>query len=133
MLLACSNMTLPDCGSATGACHPPCGKPPSRSSSGPPGACATPSSVTNSVTMSLPMRSSSSEAPAARCRRVASGRRGTCILEGTWPPGRCRRLAFDLLTHKLKTHLVSTQQIYRGLADPTRREILRLLREGDLP
>ena len=60
MLLACSNMTLPDSSSSSGACHPPCVKPPSRSSSGPPGACATPSSVTNSVTMSLPMVSSSS-------------------------------------------------------------------------
>ena len=55
MLLACSNMTPPDSWSASGACHPPCAKPPSRSSSGPPGAYATPSSVTNSVTMSLPM------------------------------------------------------------------------------
>jgi len=27
---------------------------------------------------------------------------------------------------------VAPQQIYRALADPTRREILRLLREGDL-
>src|SRR5206468_4069634 len=59
MLLACSNMTLPDSSSSSGACHPPCAKPLSRSSSGPPGACATPSSVTNSVTTSLPMVSSS--------------------------------------------------------------------------
>ena len=55
MLLACSNMTPPDPWSSSGACHPPCVKPLSRSSSGPPGACATPSSVTNSVTISLPM------------------------------------------------------------------------------
>lgn len=55
MLLACSNTTLPDSSSLNGACHPPWGEPPSRSSSGPPGACATPSSVTNSVTMSWPM------------------------------------------------------------------------------
>src|SRR5215211_2073970 len=55
MLLACSNMASPDSWSTSGACHPPCAKPSSRSSSGPPGACATPSSVTNSVTMSLPM------------------------------------------------------------------------------
>ena len=31
------NMTSPDSWSATGACHPPCAKPPSWSSSGPPG------------------------------------------------------------------------------------------------
>src|SRR5256886_5254706 len=57
MLFACSKM-LSASWSISGACHPPCAKPSSRSSSGPPGACATPSSVTNSVTMSLPMASS---------------------------------------------------------------------------
>jgi hypothetical protein len=36
MLLACSNMTLPDSWSSSGACHPPCVKPPSWSSSGSP-------------------------------------------------------------------------------------------------
>ena len=69
MLLACSNMTSPASSSSSGACHPPCVKPPSRSSSGAPGACATPSSVTNSVTMSLPMVSSFSW---RRCTRSDS-------------------------------------------------------------
>jgi hypothetical protein len=69
MLLACSNMTPPDSWSTSGACHPPYVKPLSRSSSGPPGACATPSSVTNSVTMSLPMVSSFAWCDASLCRR----------------------------------------------------------------
>lgn len=51
MLLVCSNKNPPESWSASGACHPPCTKPPSLSSSGAPGACATPSSVMNSVTV----------------------------------------------------------------------------------
>ncbi len=54
MRAACSKMTPPDSGSATGACHPPWANPPSGSSSTAPGAWATPSSVTNSVTMRMP-------------------------------------------------------------------------------
>src|SRR3954466_6161246 len=48
-------MRSPDAGSDTGACQPPCWKPPSRSSSVPPGACMTPSSVMNVVMTSCPM------------------------------------------------------------------------------
>ena len=47
----CSPMTS----SATGACQPPNAKPPSVSSSGPPGACATPSSVVNRSMWMTPM------------------------------------------------------------------------------
>src|SRR3954453_20822240 len=36
-----------------GASHPPCANPPDRSSSGPPGACITPSSETNAAPMIL--------------------------------------------------------------------------------
>src|SRR5438128_127374 len=50
-------MRLNDSSSSKGACQPPCLKPPSVSSSGPPGACMTPSRVTNSLTMSWPMLS----------------------------------------------------------------------------
>src|SRR6266581_7616205 len=50
-------MRLNDSSSSRGACQPPCLKPPSVSSSGPPGACMTPSRVTNSLTMSWPMMS----------------------------------------------------------------------------
>src|ERR671932_303389 len=35
-------------------CHPPCAKPPLASSSGPPGACETPSRLMNSLTMIRP-------------------------------------------------------------------------------
>src|SRR5213596_3454023 len=48
-------MRLNDSSSSKGICQPPCLKPPSVSSSGPPGACMTPSRVTNSLTMSWPM------------------------------------------------------------------------------
>lgn len=55
MLLAFSKTCSPPSRLLRGACQPPCVKPPLGSSAGPPGACATPSSVMNSVTMSLPM------------------------------------------------------------------------------
>src|SRR5262249_7986518 len=43
-------MISPNFSSKYGASHPPCGKPFSRSSSGPPGACITPSRVTKAPT-----------------------------------------------------------------------------------
>ena len=46
-------ISAPIFSSRKGACHPPNGKPPEVSSSGPPGACATPSSV---VKMSMKIR-----------------------------------------------------------------------------
>ncbi len=69
MLFACSNRALPASSSRSGACHPPYKKPVSRSSSGPPGTCATPSSVMNSVTMSFPMVSPLPGGDASRYRR----------------------------------------------------------------
>src|SRR3954452_17671158 len=48
-------MAVPTSSSATGFCQPPCSKPLSASSSGPPGACMTPSSVRNVQTMILRM------------------------------------------------------------------------------
>src|SRR3954467_11440376 len=44
-------MAVPTSSSATGFCQPPCSKPLSASSSGPPGACMTPSSVRNVQTV----------------------------------------------------------------------------------
>src|SRR5579871_403063 len=58
MVRARSKATSTEPGSTRGDCHPPRVKPPSGSSSRPLGPWATPSRVTNSVTISLPMRSS---------------------------------------------------------------------------
>ncbi len=46
-------MAFPAASSKYGPCHPPCSKPPLGSSSAPPGACMTPSSVRNSLTITL--------------------------------------------------------------------------------
>src|SRR6266536_3790621 len=54
-----SVMTFPDSSSKKGACQPPYSNPPSRSSSGAPGPCRTPSNDVNILTTSSPMTSSS--------------------------------------------------------------------------
>src|SRR6266542_6485550 len=54
-----SVMTFSDSSSKKGACQPPYSNPPSRSSSGAPGPCRTPSNDVNMLTTSSPMTSSS--------------------------------------------------------------------------
>src|SRR3990172_2496116 len=51
--IICSSMILPIISSQNFTDQPPCSKPPSRSSSGPPGACITPSMVTKVPTTSF--------------------------------------------------------------------------------
>src|SRR4051794_37433892 len=53
--LICSAMTLPAASSKYGKVQPPYWKPPDVSSSGPPGACMTPSRLMNDRTMILRM------------------------------------------------------------------------------
>src|SRR6266508_5432225 len=54
-MFICLFMTVPITSSEYGACHPPYAKPPLVSSSGPPGACMTPSRVINSSTITFLM------------------------------------------------------------------------------
>src|SRR4029077_2635773 len=56
-------------GSKYGIDHPPCAKPPSVSSSGPPGACTTPSRLMNSYTTTRIGRSSVSGFGTGKVRR----------------------------------------------------------------
>src|SRR5215469_9938937 len=56
-MFICLFMTVPVTSSAYGAVHPPYAKPPLVSSSGPPGACMTPSRETNSRTITFLMTS----------------------------------------------------------------------------
>ena len=66
----CSMMSLPIISSQYFTDQPPCSKPPSRSSSGPPGACMTPSTVRNVPTTSFLMCLSSGHSPSWSVRDV---------------------------------------------------------------
>src|ERR1700692_827758 len=57
-MFICFLMAVEETGSECGLIHPPCAKPPLVSSSGPPGACMTPSREINSSTLTFLMTES---------------------------------------------------------------------------
>src|ERR1700761_8602506 len=77
--LVSSVTNAPTAGSGNGACQPPCVKAPRGSSSGPPGACITPSRVRNVWTVSfMPVQTNQRTDSERISRRIASRESTSC-------------------------------------------------------
>src|SRR5262245_39913227 len=98
-----------------GTSQPPCPKPPSVSSLGPPGACMTPSSVTNSLTTSFTGTSSSACPFQCDERRTAGSTRREATL-----PERLLHQRGDLGRVGADPHAAGLERLLLGLGRPAR-------------